>query len=245
MYTILGDDNNDDTTATATTLTYTAMMNAATASTGNANAAATSLHESVINAIYQLNANQASMVQHMAALSLNNTQRPPAQIIVPAPQTQQPMIPTQVPYAGAAMPTALNMRQGRRGGRGGRGRQSRGGELGQRTSFANHMQNQAQGRGRRGSNGGIPIAPGGAEFVGQPETQAEAYSNITKMFANWNVRYTCGFDIKDGHTLVTCPQGWCKTKHQEGFDWNNAQAYINARWKPSTKGRHETQFPGF
>ena len=107
------------------------------------------------------------------------------------------------------------------------------------------MQNQTQGRGGRGSNGGIPITPGGAGFVGQPATQAAAYLNITKMFANWNVCYTCGFDIEDGHTLVTCPRGWCKPNHQEGFDRNNAQAYINAGWKPSTKGRHKTQFPGF
>jgi hypothetical protein len=80
MYTILGDDDNDDKTATDTMLTHTAMMNAATTSTGNATTAATSLHESGINAINQLNANQALMVQQMAALSLslNNAQRPPA-----------------------------------------------------------------------------------------------------------------------------------------------------------------------
>jgi hypothetical protein len=245
MYTILGDDDNDDTTATDTTLTHTAMMNAAMASTGNATTAATSLHESVINAINQLNANQALMVQQMAALSLNNAQRPPAQIMVPVPQMQQLTIPTQVPYAGAAMPTAFNMGRGGCVGRGGRGGQSRGGGRGQRTPFATHLQNQAQGRGGSGNNGGIPIAPGGAGIVGQPATQAAAYSNVTKMFANWNVCYTCEFDIEDGHTSVTCPRGWCKPNHQEGFDRSNAQAYINAGWKPSTKGRHKTQFPGF
>ena len=158
---------------------------------------------------------------------------------------QQPTIPTQVPYAGAAMPTAFNMGQGGRGGRGGRGRQNRGGGRGQRTPFATHMQNQAQGQGGRGNNRGIPIAPGGVGLVGQPATQAAAYSNITKMFANWNVCYTCGFDIKDGHTSVTFPRGWRKPTHQEGFNWNNAQAYIDAGWKPSTKGRHKMQFPRF
>ena len=107
------------------------------------------------------------------------------------------------------------------------------------------MQNQAQGRGGRGNIVGIPIAPGGAGIVGQPATQAVAYSNITKMFGNWNACYSCGFDIEDGHTSVTCPHGWRKANHQEGFDRNNAQAYIDAGWKPSTKGRHKTQFPGF
>ena len=116
MYTILGDDDDNDTTAMDTTLTHTAMMNAATASTGNATTAATSLHESVINAINQLNAYQASMVRQMAAFSLHNTQRPPAQIMVPVPQMQQLTIPTQVPYAGAAMPNGFNMGRGGRGG---------------------------------------------------------------------------------------------------------------------------------
>ena len=73
----------------------------------------------------------------------------------------------------------------------------------QRTPFANHM----QGRGGRGNNRGIPIAPGGAGIVGQTATQAVAFSNLTNAFANWNVCYTCGFDIKDGHKLVTCPRG--------------------------------------
>jgi hypothetical protein len=125
IYTILGNNDDDDTTATDTTLMHTATMNAAVISTGNATTAATSLHESVINAINQLNANQALMVQQMAALSLNNAQRPPAQIMVPVPHMQQLTIPTPLPYAGAAMPPTFNMGRGR-GGRGGRDGQSRG-----------------------------------------------------------------------------------------------------------------------
>ena len=50
MYTILGDNNNDDTTETDTTLTHAATMNAATLLTGSALAAATTVHELVINA---------------------------------------------------------------------------------------------------------------------------------------------------------------------------------------------------
>ena len=44
MYTILGDDNDDNTTATDTALTHTAMMNAATLSTKNAMTAANAVH---------------------------------------------------------------------------------------------------------------------------------------------------------------------------------------------------------
>ncbi len=130
-------------------------------------------------------------------------------------------------------------------GQGGQGGKSWGGGRGQRTPFANHMQNQTQGRGGCGNTGAIPIEPGGAGIVGQPATQAGAFLNLTKAFANWNVCYKCGFKIEDGHTLVTCPRSWRKPNHQEGFNRNNAQAYIDAGWKPSTKGRHKTQFLGF
>jgi hypothetical protein len=119
------------------------------------------------------------------------------------------------------------------------------------------VRNQTQiggGRGGRGNNGSIPIAPGGviqiapggAGTVGPPATQAKApRSNITKLFANWNVCYSCGFGIEDGHTSVTCPHAWCQTNHQEGFTRGNAQAYLNVGWDPSTKGMHKTEFPGF
>ena len=51
MYTILGDNNNDETTATNTTLTSVAAMNVAALLAENAMAAANSIQESVINAI--------------------------------------------------------------------------------------------------------------------------------------------------------------------------------------------------
>jgi hypothetical protein len=66
------------------------------------------------------------------------------------------------------------------------------------------MQNQTQGgggRGRRGNNGGILIAPGGTGTVGLPAPAGAYRSKITKAFANWNVCYSCGFDIEDGHTF--------------------------------------------
>ena len=112
MYTILADNKDDDTTATDTMLMHVATMNLATLSTGNSMAAANSVHESVINAINQLNANQAALVQQMAAMLLNNTQRPPAQITVPVPPMQQLTIPMQVPYAGAAMPNKFTVERG-------------------------------------------------------------------------------------------------------------------------------------
>jgi hypothetical protein len=191
----------------------------------------------------------------MAAMLLTNHNHTlsPAQITVPVLPMQQLTFPMQVPYAGAATQNTFNVGQGGQGGRGGRlGRgngASRGGGRNLCMPFANHVCKQTQiggGRGGHGNNGSIPIRPGGAGTVGPPATQAGAYrSNITKLFANWNVCYSCGFDIKDGHTSVTCPHAWRQTNHQEGFTRENSQAYLNAGWDPSTKGMHKTKFPGF
>ena len=97
MYTILGDDDDDDTTTT-----YNTIKNVAALTTRSTITASNTVHESVVNAINQLNANQAALVQQMAAMSLhNNNTVPPTQITVPVPPIQQLTIPTQVPYAGA------------------------------------------------------------------------------------------------------------------------------------------------
>jgi hypothetical protein len=169
---------------------------------------------------------------------------------VPVPPMQQLTIPMQVPYAGAATQYTFSVGRGGRGVRGGRIGQgngaSRGGGRNPRTPFANHVCNQTQiggGRGGCGNDGSIPIAPGGVGTVCPPTTQAGAYrSNITKLFANWNVCYSCGFDIEDGHTSISCPHAWRQTNHQEGFTRGNAQAYLNAGWDLSTKGMHKTKF---
>ncbi len=114
--------------------------------------------------------------------------------------------------------------------------------------FANHVRKQTQiggGRGGCGNDGSIPIAPGGAIPIASGGAGGAYRSNITKLFANWNVCYLCGFDIEDGHPSVTCPHAWHQTNHQEGFTQINAQAYLNAGWDPSTKGMHKTKFPVF
>jgi hypothetical protein len=185
------------------------ITNVAALTPGSSITAANTVHELVINAINHLNANQTVLVQQMAAMLLTNHNRtlPPAQITVPVPPMQQLTIPTQVPYADAGTQNTFNVERGGQGGRGGRigrgNRSSRGGGRKLLTPFANHVCNQTQiggGRGGRGNDGSIPIAPGGAGTVGPPATQAGAYrSNIIKLFANWNVCYSCGFDIEDGH----------------------------------------------
>jgi hypothetical protein len=69
--------------------------------------------------------------------------------------------------------------------------------------------------------------------------------SIVKRFANNNVCYSCGFDLKDGHTSVTGPREWQKTNHQEAFTRKNAQVYIAAGWDECTKRKHKNLFLGF
>ena len=77
-----------------------------------------------------------------------------------------------------------------------------------------------------------------------PIQQAQPpYSNVVKRYANWNACYSCGFDVADGHTSMSCPPHLRKATHQIGFNCQNAQQYINLGHPCSTRNRHKTQFP--
>jgi hypothetical protein len=77
-----------------------------------------------------------------------------------------------------------------------------------------------------------------------PPPQAQApYSNTTKRFANWNACYSCGFNVADDHTSLTCPQHLRKLGHDMYFTNQNAQQYVDAGYGYSTKNRHKTVFP--
>jgi hypothetical protein len=67
------------------------------------------------------------------------------------------------------------------------------------------------------------------------------FSNIYKIHNNWNACIRCGFDIKDGHTSITCPvKQW---NHQDSFTRGNAQQFIAAEYNPCTKGMHKSVLP--
>jgi hypothetical protein len=68
----------------------------------------------------------------------------------------------------------------------------------------------------------IPHIPAGMQPAQQ---QNPWYSNITKQWANQNVYFTCGFDIKDWHTSATCPCN--KMGHIYGFTHFN---YMEYKW---------------
>ncbi len=85
----------------------------------------------------------------------------------------------------------------------------------------------------------VPFQP--AVPTGQQQVRRADYSNIYKRHNNWNVCFSCGFDIEDGHTSMTCP--FKKANHQQSFSRENAQQFIAAGYDPCTKGMHKTILP--
>jgi hypothetical protein len=61
---------------------------------------------------------------------------------------------------------------------------------------------------------------------------------VMKRYANWNVCYSCGFDVADGHTSMSCPAHLRKASHDIYFNRQNVQQYLC-----STRNRHKIQFP--
>ena len=69
------------------------------------------------------------------------------------------------------------------------------------------------------------------------------YSNTVKHFNNWNMCFSCGWDVPIWHTSATCPTNCRKNGHQEQVDRNNAEAYINAGHNVCKKGKHKNTLP--
>ena len=160
-------------------------------------------------------------------------QPPPAQ---PAPQWTPPMTPSPnmwppqptpppaaayaaVPPPGPAgappgFPNFLGppfppqqQQPGGRGGGGGRGRGRQGGGRG-------------GGRGGRASTRSLA-------FARQPPTTAAAMGapNPNKYYNNWNMCFSCGFDVPGWHTSQTCPAPCQREHHHEGCDRTNYMQY--------------------
>ena len=236
-FAVLQDDSDaedDDVQTVITQMAALTTQSQLTATTTADNSA------SVAAAINQLNANQQAMQQQFAAFT---TQRNTT--YQPAPAIQPPNTQFSIPNM-ATFNTAGRGGGGRRGGYG-RGRRANFGNTGGRnvrTPFANFV-------GRGGQGGLPPIGGGGGRGGGalpfaqqtMPRNTAPMYSNIIKKYANWNVCFSCGFDVEDGHTSKTCPAPWRRANHQEGFDRNNAQQYITAGYDACTKAMHKSQLP--
>jgi hypothetical protein len=235
MYNFFGgldnDNPNDDTETTIAPVTNIAAKAATMNSTlGTAPTAMPSVNADIAAAINQLSANQSAIMSHMAAL-----------LFTPAPvnPTTRRTTAAVPPIQQLTVPFHQQIPGGRRGG-GGRGR-GRGGQG--RTPFADYMRTQQLRITSRGLDQIVPYGSGIVPFQpdvhnGPPAVQNPDYLNIYKRHNNWNVCFSCGFDIKDGHTFATCP--FKKANHQQSFSRKNAQQFIAAGYDHCTKGMHKT-----
>ena len=148
------------------------------------------------------------------------------------PPVQQVNVPTQFGYNTQRQPRQGGGRNGGGGRGGGRGR-------GPRTPFANYVA-----RGNTQQN--APAYGGGTVATSVLTAGTQQFTtvpNIVKAYNNWNMCYSCGFDVEDAHTSESCPQQWRKPGHQTGCNRNNYQQYIAQGHKPRMKGAHKTQLP--
>jgi hypothetical protein len=163
---------------------------------------------------------------------------------------QQPQVPTP----GYAPPIqALNIPAPFHGGgfsqgHGGRGN---GGPTWHHTGHGerglNPFRNAGQGAGTVFVPGGVVIPPYGPYLPAVAPVAAQCNFTPTpvKKFNNWKVCYSCGFDIKDKHTGVTCPIDWHRTTHCKKYLRNNVQAYIVSGHDVCTKGIHKMMLPQY
>jgi hypothetical protein len=247
-----GEDTNDD---DATTVTQAAAAATTGSTLGNTYAATGTLATFPAEetaAIQQLAANQTAIMQQFAAFTVNN-QPPPTCRNVQVPPVTNINVPQQ--QYGGFQPHTGSFQQGRDGRQGG-GHSLGGGRGGRRGGRANNTYAQAP--------GGIPqyvpqiglpqqnympsfnnssnaLAVVGRQATGRGSHQNPAYSNRYKWSNNWNVCYSHGFDIENGHNSATC--GNRKMDHQEGFTRENVQAYIDAGYVPTTRGMHGIILP--
>jgi hypothetical protein len=232
-------DTDDNTIATSGTVPQTAAAaTSASSSLGTAPGTNFTGTAEIAAAINQLLANQAAIMAQMAAMSFA-----PATTQATRRATNTFQVP---PIQQVAIPGQQNFAQGKynagRGRRGGRGRgQERGGRG--RMPFADHMRSTGLVPAMPGQI--VPFGRGGAHIPQFPGVQLRVrnpdYSNIHKRFNNWNVCFSCGFDVEDGHMSLTCP--FKKANHQTSYVRENAQQFIAAGYDPCTRGMHKTVLP--
>ena len=194
------EQGNESDKDTVTTITQTSAIMAAPGSTSMSQG--TAISAKVAAAINQLLANQTTMMAQMAAMTMAPPMVLQTRATVPREAFHVPPIPQVTVLMHQLFAAQAGFSTGRGGCRVGRG-QGRGGRGGRRcTPFADAM------RGTRavaspmtnmvpygGGTGQLPAAPGG-----QPHRRNAEFLNIYKQHNNWNVCFSCRFDVEDGHT---------------------------------------------
>ena len=86
------------------------------------------------------------------------------------------------------------------------------------------------------STGNIP-PPGPNLNATYTPNRGNTPPNPQKWYNNWNYCYTCGFDIKQGHTSLTC--AYPNAHHQPACTQNNVDQYAALGHRPSLRARHK------
>ena len=163
--------------------------------------------------------NFANLTQ--AAARAPTISAPPAPYAPPPPA----YAPPQVPYAPQQQYTQQSYGRGR-----GRRNNYRGKGRGGRRN--NYYQSPAPAAAAPAPSVGGYIPPPTVPNVA-PVVERPAYSNPTKHWNNWNMCFSCGWDVPQWHTSQTCP--YQVEGHQVGCTRENAQAYMSAGHRVSRK----------
>jgi hypothetical protein len=211
-----------------------------------------SLQVQVQDAVRQLQQSMANMEAINNARNVAPPAAPPIPHYVPAPPAMYapPPPPVYQGYGqqGYGQQYQYNQYNNRRG-RGGRGNR-------------NNRRYNSRARSAPAAYGGVPPTPGvpsappppvpaSAPVNGIPPPPAHlqqyrqkpAFSNVTKHFNNWNMCFTCGWDVESWHNSQTCNMQHNNPAHQRGCTRENAKAYMDSGHRVSTKAMHKTKLP--
>ena len=204
---------------------------------------ASTIGADLTTAIQTLAANQQALYQHVAPLS----QQMAAMSFQQGTQTQQNLYsapPLNNSFVVPTVPTYIGFQGG--GNTGG----NRGGFHQGRGGGRSNGQGRSYGRGRPRKNGrGLTAfadyVPQGRGYGNNTATvHCPFQSNLVKTYNNWNVCYSCDFDVKDGHNSNTCHMDWHKPNHDVTFTRENAQMKLAQGCDACTRGMHKTMLPG-
>jgi hypothetical protein len=87
----------------------------------------------------------------------------------------------------------------------------------------------------------VPHGGGIVPPVVQQQTCNPYFSYVYKWCNNWNVCFSCGFNVENGHTSLAYP--FKKLNHQHMYMGENAQQFIAAVYDPCTGGMHKLVLP--
>ena len=122
----------------------------------------------------------------------------------------------------------------------------RNGRNGRNTTRANQQQGQnnpppfTPNLGNTGMNE-LPPFRGGA--TSNNNNNRPAFSNKVKYYNNWNMCYSCGFDVPNWHTSATCDNPNKRNGHDAKCTRQNCEAYIAAGYPICKVAKHKDQLP--